>query len=251
MIAEALEALAKMATEAVKPQSVVLDKDPRRVFVNTGNKLEEVKLNPAPRAHGVESLQDLIAAANNWGTAGVVWHNHSKVVLVVNDSERYDTVTFSLLESHAFKKLLELDRKQMRIGQRDFIQLLRHDLAGKVPDDLLPKVRKIEATSSGKGVSEIQHGRERGTREFQAEIVGATNIPEVVDASVTVYQNVPELPRFGVRLSLDITLPPQAVDFLMQPLPDELANIMRASQSELHELLTEGVGGIPVFFGTP
>lgn len=251
MIREALENIEQLAVKATKAEVIKLDNDRSRAFVLHNGEIKTIELKPDPRSHTVFSLADFMAAVQRWGEDGTVWHDEKKCVLVVNDSDRWDRVVFPLLHSSQFTTLCQLEETEKRFMQREFVRLLRHELAGAVPDFILPRIRKIEATSNARQSGDVQHGRERGTREFQAELSNAEDIPEKFEVVVPVYQNLPEIHPKVIRVNLEITLPPQPMDFQLLPVPDACTNAERAAQMDLHALLVADFDDNQVFYGNP
>lgn len=257
MIADALRVLQETAVKASGATVLRIPGDERRAYVVNDDGTHEIVLPPPLRKHTVHTLEDLVAAALKWGRQGAIWHSEDAVVLIVEDDDRRDRVTLPLRHHPQFESLRELEKEHM-LNQRAIVRLFRHELAGCVPEWILPKLRAIEAQGGTAAKQEIQHGRERGMREYQAELIGAKDIPEVITASVPVY-DLPELEREKVDLSLDITLPPANLEFLLIPLPNDLHEAEQNAQKQIGRKLVELLavdgeteqGVPPVFFGTP
>lgn len=253
MLKEFLESLSKMAVQAAAPTKLDYG-DPRQVLLTKNGTTTEVIL-PAPlRAHTVTHIDDFITAVNRWGVVeqkakGVVFHSEEQVVLVVNDDDRRDVVRMDLVESDTFTFLRGLNERGSA-DHKTFVRILRTILFGKVPDGLLPVVRKLEAATATKVQSEIQVGRERGTREFAAELIGTSELPEQIQVATSIYSNAGLRVAHPVRCTLDVELP--SLMFRLQPLPDELEYAIEAAQQFIHEKLLGGVeDGIDVFHGSP
>lgn len=246
---DTLTNIQKTAVNAADAKIVKVDD--RRGYLVQGGTAQELSLLPSPRTHTVGTLDDLAQAAAKWGKKGAIWHSPAGIVLVVDDDDRRDRVTLELQYHPHFETLRKLE-EQASLDQRSLVRLLKHDLAGVVPDSLLPKIRGLDVSTAGKQGSDLQHGRERGTREFQAELIGAKDIPETFAARVRVY-DLPGLEYETISLSLDITLPPALVSFIITPLPNQLHEAEHNAQRRIGAMLADLVedDGPPIFFGTP
>ena len=91
MLEEALDSLAGTFKKATEARKLDLPGDGRKVFVDQGGTLTAHDIPPACRAHKVDSVEDLIAAATRWNSKPVVWISGEAVVLLTNDDDRRDT----------------------------------------------------------------------------------------------------------------------------------------------------------------
>lgn len=249
MLKSLFEAICQKQLEAVKPLAIEVADPFAKYFFHDG-KFARVEVPPAARKHTVFTLDDLIASVKHHNDVlqiGSVWHDRTKVVFVIDDRDRRETVTLPLTTSEHWEILSKLPPA---LTQRDFVRLLRHELAGCVPETLLPAIAKIEvATSSGQR-NEINPGRERGSREFAVDLANSGEIPEHFYCQVSVYATAGLRQPRRIKMSLDYSLPPAQVTFQVAPLPDEMEIAMQDAEAELHKLLSESVT-CPVFNGSP
>jgi hypothetical protein len=244
MLREALQFLTNQALEAEKPHAIDVPDARVRRFAKGGNLLE-IPIRPTPRDHKVYTLADFVFAANNYGASGVVWVGERNITLIVDDADRLDKITLPMVFSDVWAILNNLPDF---MTQRDFVRLLRHDLRGCIPDTLLPAVSKIEvATSSGQR-NEVNPGRERGSREFAAELVAAGEIPEVVTVMVSPYMTPGLVLPCPIKCGLDYTMPPAAVQFSFRPLPDETKAAIQYTLADVYQHLRDELT-IPVYRG--
>jgi hypothetical protein len=249
-----MELLGQWKAKTLEP-IVVLDREDRKMFVSrdTLNAIEHV-LPPTPARHTVYTLDDFVTSAERWASkSSVVFHNEQGAVLVLDDHNRRESVTMPLSTTAVWEKVLAL-REQV-FDQRGFLRLLRYDLASIVPGSLVTAIQKIEVVTSSQQRSEINPGRERGTREFAADLASSGEIPERVTCSLPVYllpgldQQVP------ITFALEYTLPPGPVSFIFRPLPDEVERTLQQLQGELHRMLVDALDNrddkltIPVLYG--
>jgi hypothetical protein len=73
-------------------------------------KVTPYDVTPPLRRASVNAVDDLIAAAQKWNTAPVVWISGDAIVLVTDDADRRDSVTLKLSKSAAFAKLICLNQ---------------------------------------------------------------------------------------------------------------------------------------------
>lgn len=246
MLKELFEAVCCRAEAATAPKKID-NGDARALHFFVRGERVAVEIPPPDRNHQVHTLEGLLLAVERYGTDGALWHDQERITLVTNDCDRRERVTLRLTISEHWRIISALGTP---LTQRDFVRLLRHDLRGCVPDTLLPAIAKIEVASSSGQRNEINPGRERGTREFAVELATSGEIPEQFTALATVYSNEGLRQVRPVICSLDYSLPPAQVAFVVKPLPDQIELSMQEAQRDLHQYLTDKVE-IPVFCGTP
>jgi hypothetical protein len=152
-----------------------------------------------------------------------------------------------------------LELEKQAFDQRNFLRLLRYDLASIIPSSLVSAIQKIEVVTSGSQRSEVSPGRERGTREFAADLQASGEIPERVTCELPVYLIHGLDFKVPITFGLDYTLPPGPVHFNFRPLPDEIEKTTQQLQGEFHRLLLETVSAesaeddpdpvVPVMYG--
>lgn len=256
MIREALQWMEGLVVGAQTPIEIA-KRDGRITYLFRDGREVKVDYDPPNRRHKVETLEDFAKACSRWRTEkSVVFHNLGSVVLLIDDEERRSTVTLKLQVTEVAKVLQKLDESESAMAQRTFLRLLRRDLRYVVPASLITAISNIEVISNSQSKSEINPGRERGTREFAADLA-SEKIPDLVTCQVPLYQ-LPGLERpFPVQCSLDYTLPPHPVEFAFRPLADELDNAFRAAQQLLQGMLIEELNewdntkDLDVLYGEP
>lgn len=255
MIREALQWLAELKAAAIEPTKL-LDRADRVILWTHDGQIYDHELPAPPRNHTVHTIDAFARACLRWkrGDKSVIFHDENMAVFVAEDDDRRARVLLPLPFSELFARVLEL-RQGQPLEQREFLRLLRHDLIGACPVGLATAIQKIEVVTTAGQRSEINPGRERGTREFAADLQASGEIPEVVTLSVPVY-SMPGLDSLTpIRCSLEYTLPPRTVQFVLRPLPDETMRAVDSAQACLHTLLeslvSEDGESIDVFFGEP
>ena len=254
MISQALELLGSWKTKSLDP-IVVANRDDLTILVSRdGLEAHEHRIPAKPARHVVYTLEDLATAAARWGgERSVVFHNEQGAVLVLDDEDRRAVVSMPLTTSMVWDRVLAA--REQTFDQRQFLRLLRFDLASIVPPSLVSAIQKIEVVTSGGQRSEINPGRERGTREFAADLANSGEIPERVTCSLPVYL-LPGLNQLvPITFGLEYTLPPGPVSFIFRPLPDEIERTLQQMQGVLHGLLVDAISEledgltIPIMYG--
>lgn len=254
MLQEFLKLLQDTAVGAHGPHVLPVEDRRAKHFVISGERVTVAVPSP-PRNHVVQSLDSFVSSAKRYGSQGTedyttsLWHNHKSLIAVLDDvDDRYDVVTQPLVVSETFAWLSEVSKKVF--DQRQFVQVLKTTLYGAVAESILPAIRKVDVQSSSRTQAEVSHGRERGTKEFAAEMANAANIPEIVTVVCRVYDAVDVALAVNVKCSLDIKLPEMEIRF--SPLPNELVKGISATQEYIHDRLVNEWGNAEsVFYGTP
>lgn len=266
MIAEAIKAIRELADLAAAPKVLDLP-DPRaRSFIVNGE-IRECALPEPPRAHSLGRLDDLITLANRFAGKGedgesaelngdgnppkvVVWYDAEKVVAVLDDAgHRVETATLSLKQSDAFRRVCGLRANPSWMEQKDFIRLLRIDLAGTLdPVHLLNVVRKVRFENGVATTSEARHARESLGRTIAAAASGEGEIPEEVTLELPVY-STPGL-SFRLALRCAVEVDPARGAFRLVPLPDEIDWVSQRAVETIGGMLREGLEeGVPAYWG--
>jgi hypothetical protein len=260
----AIEAIQKPVREAeslTKQLTVVDHPDQRLKLLVQSGKHEKVIVPPPFRRHSVATLADLIAYANHEQESRavddpeqeaptartVVWHSADKVVLVLDDEDRRDTVTFPLLLSDAWKMLLQLETQPEPMTQRTFITLLRRYL-GCGPGTT-QQFRKLNFHSKSDAVAETMRTRESLGNSVEAEVIGTSELPDDLIVEVPIYASQGERQAYPVRLLLDYDVQTQRIAAV--PEADLLDTLVDRHQSDIHDRLRSELIDVPVYYGSP
>ncbi len=253
---DTLELIQKTAQKAQKARLLPeLSMDGRKAFVQHGDQIKEFDIAPPNRMHMVRSLVDLILFARRpENAAPVVWHDASRVTLVVDDADRRDLVCFPLTLSNRFEVLGRLAEKKPVMNQTQFVRLLRVELG---LDNLatVAQFRKLDWQHTSEGSGEVQHGNNKMSKSVLAKVQGVADLPDELSIEVPVYQQAGERQVYVVRCAVEIDAVNQQLQLI--PLPDEMERAVDLAQANIHERLTAALGavdgqkGIPVYYGTP
>lgn len=255
MLKEALAYLSDLARTSAAPQKIHADAF-RQIFVIDGT-IREVDLNPEPRQHTVKNLANLISLAGMFEERNslppLVWYDARAVVLVIDDADRrVQTVTLSLVESAVFQTIRGLRDQRRWLTQKDFVRLLRIDLAGTLDSAvLLDRVRKVKFENGVSTTGTVERSRESMGREFKSSVeVQAGEIPEFVILSVPVYSTDGERAVYGLRCAVEIDA--QQGAFQLVPMPDEIERVQDLAVASIAERLNEKLPeDVSAYYGNP
>jgi hypothetical protein len=256
MFKELLDRVAELAMDAREPHELKID-DPRRKAYVLDGQVINLAIEPSPRDHGVNSLEDIVALAKRFhdesDNSPVVWYDSGGVVLVIDDDEhRLDQATLQLEVSDVFKTVKALRELKKWHTHRDFIRLLRIDLARTIEDgSLLNRIRKVKIENGEMTSSEVRKSKESLGRQITAEISGESEIPDEVVLLVPVYSTAGERARYPIACSVEAD-PTKTEPFRLMPLPDEIERVGQLATDSIAERLREQLPeSVPCYAGTP
>jgi hypothetical protein len=252
MFKELFQAINDQAVKANGMQPVDVGDPEYLYFHGPQGVIEKIPRPPKPRQHKVETLNDLLAAAGRYqdGKPASVWFNVHEVVAITRDDDHpIDRVTFKLTMSDPWMELTLLESKSW-CEHKDFVRLLRINLAGCGADALLESVRKMKFENGAVVTSEVARNRESLGRSITSQATGEKEIPEELTLSVPIYSNRGETDRYGIRCSVEVD--PLRGLFRLLPMPDEIERVyglaLESIRSRLEDALPKDV---PAFCGMP
>jgi hypothetical protein len=262
MIAEGIKALVDLATRAGSPQKIESGNPRASAYVIAGE-VHMVDIEPPPRDHKAGTLGDLIALANRFAETGdlepVVWYDAEAVVLVIDDEvggengNRIEKATLPLATSDVFARLVKLraDPAAAWMNQKDFIRLLRIELAGTLADGvLLNPTRKIVWSTSDTSTGTVKRGAESMGREINSRATtDGGDLPDEVKLNVPVYKTPGERERYPMNCSVEID--PGDNELQLMPLPDEIERVRQLALASIAERLASELKGVPAYQGKP
>lgn len=214
MLREFFESIVKTHQSANTPRLLCEDARSKRYALADGTVID-VAVPPPPRCAEVLFLADLVRAIK-WHCAtnsplGAVYVAADQIVYQIDQGDRRDVYMLALTETAAAQVLRSWSSSAVNYDQKAFLAVLQNQLGGCVEPSLVQAARRVESTYSGSGVSDVQHGRERGTREFQSELVGATGLPDSFRVITPLVEEIGLAAEVVALLTL--TIPPQPVRF--------------------------------------
>lgn len=264
MLKELFESIWMKSQAAAKSERTVTElyagRDGRTVILPSGD-TQKIYYDPPARDHECEHLEDFIETTKRFAAAGKpisTWiDTKQKAITALLDdsanSQRDETITYRLQTTERWRTVTKLAEKSY--DQRAFIRLLRIELAGAIPDSLRPKISKLDFVTTAGIRTDIQPGRERGTREFAADLAQSGEIPEDIAITVPVFIDPLIDQHYTIRAALEYSVPPNTLEFRLTPLPDEIEKAWQAAIFRLKATLDENLAGgdtvIPVTIGRP
>jgi hypothetical protein len=224
-------------------------KDSRAAWFAIGGKVTPITLSVPPREHHVETLTDLILLANRFkaeGASPVVWYMQDEVSIVIDDGgHRVETATLTLRDSEVFTSIeLLAKNRSTRFDQKEFIRLLRVNLAGTLdPQILLNPIRKVDFATETVKSGTVMRGRESMGASVTSRIESASTPPETVTLMAPVYQTPGERQRYGVNCLVEVL--PDEGKFQLIPEPDEIERVRQLALDSIEERLGDGLTSTP------
>jgi hypothetical protein len=254
LLKDAIETLFGYGKQSVKPTVLEIPNTPGKRILITPAGEKEIDIPRSKRQMQLETLQSFVDACKTYrdGPNSSIWVTPERITMVVDENtDHTDSVVMELQYSQSAQILFDADlRKGAKLTQRQFVTLLRNELFGQVPGSLLEKISKIEASSGSKTTSEASHGRDKGTREYQAEIVGSAELPEQFRVSFPLFGNV-RTEKSEVECSLSVD--PNTLEFTIRPLPEEMTIASQKAimdlQDQIAKFFTDDPSAVPVFLG--
>jgi hypothetical protein len=252
MIKEALDYLNRMAAENVKPVDLGIP-DPLAKRYMVGSQVVKVDLPAAPKQHSVYSLGDFVAMAEEYHDeypgACVFVRSDAVVCVLDNIGHRVTRFVFTMEASDVWATVGGMSNWK---NQKDFIRLLKIDLAGCLPENqLLDTIRKIKFENGVTVTQEVKKNRESLGREITSKVESPLDIPDYVLLTVPVYKSLGEREVYGIKCSMEVD-PTRTDAFRLAPLPDEIERVQYlAIDSILERLKVQLPEGVPCYYGSP
>jgi hypothetical protein len=249
--AEAIKAIQDKAkeAEALTKAVTILDipGDNRRKLLVQSGKHEFIDVPPALRNHHVETLMDLTEYAKTLGGNFTMWHNLNGVVLIIDDGDRRDRVTFNLVPSAAAARLAKID-EGASFTQKDFIKLLRNEFRCTEPQVAIFRKINFKLIQSAEG--EIARGKESMGRSIEQQVkTGVDALPEDIVVSIPLYNNAGETATYDVRLLLDYDA--STARILVEIEADSWQAVRDDHQADIKDRLAAGLDDAAIYYGCP
>lgn len=244
---EALQLLIDTSKDSGGVSIVDIPGDPKTKLIANGGAFEKHELPPADRTHKAETVDALLSVVEEFGEEATIWHNDAAIVGILEGEHRRDTVTMKLVHSPQYETLFALQRPTPKT-QRDFVKLLRHDLAGCVEPHLVTTFRAVEFKRRNDGSGTVQHGKESLGKSVEASVTAAQDIPEFIVVELPVYANAGLLYAHPVPCTIDLDAAGET--FTLQPQPNAINRAVQEIQTKIGERLDNGAD-VAVFYGAP
>lgn len=221
--------------------------------VMEGGSHKFVHAKPCNRDHEIHGIASLKAAVELYCLdSGVCWIDGNQVVVVIDDSDRFDQM-FMPLEKNPIVEAIECINKSFRTPKQ-LTEFLRHDCATVHVspggfDDLISALKFHTETDE-----EHNHGRTKDSMgtSVRSEVTGASELPKQVEIEFDYYPAIEVDTTVVVRFSL-ITEPSRGV-LQLRAYPGDLDSAQQQSVeaicTELREVVLKDLP-VTVLCGTP
>lgn len=252
MLKEFVDTIGEMAVKGAGPQ--ITEHDPYSPFAhfNMNGDIEVSEGLPKPRSHAARDLTAICEFAKRFADKAVIWYSREKVVAVIDDTTRRDTVTLAMMFSDEILKLQELQRTKPWFDHRSLLTLLRTvftPAALPMNQTLINDIRVVKFEASQSGSSEIGRGKSSAGKAAIAAVEGWDKLPEFLSLSVPVFGNAFIRERVTVACALEIN--EQEQRFQLFPLPGAIEEAVANAEGDLGAEIRESVGEVPVYYGNP
>lgn len=234
MIREALQHLADTARAAAAVQIVHPNAEPPHVYYLYDPNSKQLTRHEAgeypPRRYTLGGIDAVAAAAKQWGTErAVILAGDGQVELLPDEASRRDAMICRLEQTPAYETLAELASDRKSYAQRDFIELLRIDLAEAVDAGAAELFRNVQLADNRQTLTSEQAAAKGLSRSVQLEMITKYPIPEWLTATVSVYTGFshPCAIRCAVRIDLE------AGKFGIVPTPYDIEAAQQATDAAL------------------
>lgn len=253
MLAEALKYLEALMTRASATQLIRVPGRHTEAWMRTGSEVTLLQLDDPLRSHEISSFSDILDAATKFKAGECtpsIYFNETQVVVYVGEDDMREKLTCSLKYTQRFVTLINMNGAGASGSPSDIIKLVRFQLNGIGFDELAASLRKVDFTRKSTGASDVAHGRESYGRSVEAEVQGTSNIPEVVDVDVPVYEN-DGLRGLRAKVRCGIFIDANQGVVTLRPLADEIRNGQMNVLADVRQMIENACPGIPCYEGTP
>jgi hypothetical protein len=206
-----------------------------------------------PRAHRAASLTGFADLYKRYGlpAAAPIFFAAGRAVAIIDDAElRASSLTYSVPLSHQFTTVEELTAEEPLRKQREFINLLRIDLANCVDADLIAQLRSLRHNTTAGTTATTQQGKESLGRSVLAALVTeAGDLPEDVTITIPVYEaETASLQAITCALIVNT----EDMSFGLIPKAGELTRAKIAADQEIIRVLSAAIGTeVPIIHAQP
>jgi hypothetical protein len=241
MLHEALKYVIDEARKSAEARVIKPPDEPAGIYYvqHPDGTIKLMKAAP-PLAHHVALDLSAVADFAVANEQSQVWYSREKVVCVLDDADRRETVTLTLEFSPQLRELQKLERSPTPMDQRAIVYLLRTTFKrclGRA-GNLLETLRAVRFNSNAAGEGVVAHGKSSVGKRLEQEITGVNALPEYVTLEVPVFTNATLAKLFAVECALE----PDAANgnFKLVPLPNEIERAVTESEFAI----AQGLGAL-------
>lgn len=255
---DTLQLIQSTARDARKIQFVDIEKLRKVVVVIPGkvDDVDNVAVHDYPealRGGELHSLNDVIAAAQDSKVCAdpEVYHDAKRVLILIDRKNRREAIVMPLHLSEHASLVCKLNIEH-GWQPNELIKLVRFKLPNVTgASALLTALKKVDFRRRSDGTRTTEHGKESLGRSVEAEVQGASDIPEEISATFAYYSDpgLVNVTEVTVRIGVHIDVENERIH--IAPLADELTKAHDKAQAVIGNELRNGLQDIPVFYGCP
>ena len=247
--ADAIKEIERLIKASITPQIVQMPGEPGRFRIFSAGTLGDEQTFRTAERHSesflsVDALAEFLKdRSEQGGEDQTVWIDGLRVKYVHDFADRRDHGEVELRRTEALQFLAENSAR--KFNQRDFLRLLRINLAGCLPADsgLLGLLRNLRFSGASEAVAAVQHGKESIDKQVRAAVSGESALPEIVLLTLRLFTNGSHR-RHTIVCALEVF--PQEQLFAITPLPEELPAALENEYAEIGAMLKTYC---PVYYG--
>lgn len=254
MLAELLAAVRSLADDARAPGTLAWG-DPRKVLVfNHGSQgsAEERELPPPDRGHCIRGLTDFCSHVLDKEVcpSPEVYFCATHAAAYHDREDRRELSTLTLVRSDRWAALQTIDAEELSGNPSKIVEWCRKNLAGTGIEAVLAALERIDFVRAGQSHAGAGRGQESLGQSVEAKVQGIDRIPESFNLKLSPWSNPgAESIVVTVQVALYIAAGEQRIDLYV--LPDSIPNAERSAVGQLREFLSDRLGDVPLFCGTP
>lgn len=247
MLAELFKLIGDQAVLANGSHLTPLPNEPKHVYYLDG---EYCQADPQPRGAKAADLTAVVAFASEHQHSSEIWFSRERVTVHLDRETRRDVVTLPLVLNDQLLTLAKLSRQNVAHSQKEFVRLLRIDLAGCPPEDLLPLVRSLRFRQNAATSGTIEHGRASLGKAVECQLEGRSTIPDRITLTAPVFEGFQRHLRYTVECAIEIDA--ETEKFYLIPFPGEIESVIRRAEDDIGEQIQRLLGSVPVpvMYGT-
>lgn len=247
MLQEAIEYVVNEARKSKDARVIEVRHEPDGVYYlqKPDGTVERIMAEASHRRHTAMDLSAVVEFfQENKSQAARIWYSRDRVVCVLDDDTRRESVTLNLELSPQIKRLQQLEGTSGgSMDQRAIVLMLRTTFRrclGRT-DNLLGLLRSIRFSGVSTGEGVVEHGKSSIGKTLQQELKAASELPEYVTLDVPVFTH----PSLAIKFfPIECALEPDAAEckFKLLPLPGEIERAVADGETMIAQLIGIAVG---------
>jgi hypothetical protein len=226
MLKDVLEYIFETAREDANPKPHMIPTGPLTRMMIMKGQAEDVVLQAPSLQRTAHTLTSVVQLVKTYGDYAAVYVYEKGIEVILDDSDRVETVVMQFELSDQFKALMELKHG---VVQKKLVRALRTTLAGCVGrEDFLQICRQIEFDVNRASRGEFSNTKESLGRSVEREVrAKAGEMPEEVFVTVPLY-SVPHDVNTNITLQCAVMLDIEAETIALEPTGNSLMREKKA-----------------------